>query len=324
MPTISVVVPVYNVEKYVEKCLDSICAQTFTDIEIIVVDDGSTDKSGIICDEYSKKDSRIRVYHKENGGLSSARNYGIDHASGDYIGFVDSDDYIDAAMYQTLYNNLIEYDADMSLCGLYDMFNGRPRKVNTENKTFTATNVETIQIVLEAEITSVTAVNKLYKKALFQAIRYPEGKVSEDAFIIVDLLLQCKKTAITTTQLYYYIHRSGSITTLRFRPENFHVVEAYMKNYALIKDNCPELLRVAKMRLCWAHMNVLDKLIFDNSANYKDKQKKTINYIRKNYFFIMRNKSFTAFRKVAVTGLMLNKNVYKECVVLQNKRYQIE
>ena len=322
-PHVTVIVPVYNVEKYLKKCVDSILCQTLSDIEIILVDDGSTDDSGKICDAYSKKDDRIKVYHKENGGLSSARNYGIEKAKGKYLGFIDSDDYIDPDMYELLMDNLIKFDADMSLCGLFDIYEGTPPKVYAEDRTFEATPEETIKIVLEAEITSVTAVNKLYKRELFKEVRYPEGKISEDAFVIIDLLMRCRKTAITTKQKYYYIHRSGSITTLRFSPQSLHVLEAYKKNYELVEKNYPALIPVAKMRLCWAHFNVLDRLVFDTSKQFTDIEKDVIRYIKNNYFFIMGNKHFTISRKLSATVLMFSKKIYRNCVRLHNKRYQI-
>ena len=125
MPAISVIVPIFNVENYVRKCVDSILNQTFSDIEIILVDDGSTDASGRICDEYLSKDDRIRVIHKENGGLSDARNAGLDMCTGEYIGFVDGDDYIDGDMYELLYKNLIQYDADISMCRFRRIYNNR-------------------------------------------------------------------------------------------------------------------------------------------------------------------------------------------------------
>ena len=125
MCEISIIVPVYKVEKYLKKCVDSILAQTFTDFELILVDDGSPDDSGKICEEYAEKDARVRVLHKENGGLSSARNAGIEVAKGKYLGFIDSDDYIAEDMYELLYNTIIKEDADLSICGIYDVYEGK-------------------------------------------------------------------------------------------------------------------------------------------------------------------------------------------------------
>ncbi|MBR1796582.1 MAG: glycosyltransferase family 2 protein [Clostridiales bacterium] len=324
MPKISVIIPVYNVEKYLRKCLDTVINQTFSDLEIILIDDGSTDGGLSVCKEYESLDQRVHVYHKPNGGLSSARNYGIDKATGEYIGFVDSDDYISEDMYEVLYRNIITYNADISLCGLYDIYNGIPQKVNNDHLVIEANAEETIKIVMESEITSVTAVNKLYKRELFDKVRYPEGKVSEDAFVIVDLLMECNKAVITSDQKYYYIHREGSITTLKFRPQHLHVLEAYEKNYRLIEKSYPSLIPIAKMRLCWAHFNVLDKLVFDNTEEYRETKNDIIKYLKQHYLFIIKNKYFTKSRKISISLLMISKGLYKACVQLQRKRYQIE
>lgn len=122
MPKISVIVPVYNVAPYLKKCVDSIINQTFTDIEIILVDDGSTDESGTICDQYAQKDSRVKVIHKPNGGLSDARNSGLEVCSGEYIGFVDSDDWISPDMYETLIHFAVKEDLDVAMCGVLDIW----------------------------------------------------------------------------------------------------------------------------------------------------------------------------------------------------------
>ncbi|MDV4769588.1 glycosyltransferase, partial [Enterococcus faecium] len=187
MCEISIIVPVYKVEPYLRKCVDSILAQTFTDFEVILVDDGSPDNSGKICDEYASKDSRVRVIHKKNGGLSSARNAGIDVARGKYLGFVDSDDYIEKDMYELLYDNIVKEQADLSICGIYDIYAGKKVKILPEEYKV-LDKVSAMKIVLEAQSFSVHAVNKLYKKELFNKIRYPENIITEDAAVILDIL----------------------------------------------------------------------------------------------------------------------------------------
>ena len=122
MPKISIIVPIYNVEKYLDKCVSSILNQTFTDFELLLVDDGSPDRCGEMCDEYAKKDSRVKVIHRKNGGLSAARNSGIDAACGKYIGFIDSDDYIEENMYEHLYDVITKYDADIACGGIFDTY----------------------------------------------------------------------------------------------------------------------------------------------------------------------------------------------------------
>lgn len=163
MPKISIIVPVYNVEKYLEKCVRSILAQTFTDFELILVDDGSPDSSGAMCDQFAEQDQRVKVIHKENGGLSDARNAGIEIATGEYLGFVDSDDYIADDMYELLYTNIVKEDADLSICGIYDVYEGK-EPVEKQQQYIVLDKVAAMKMILEAKVVSVHAVNKLYKK----------------------------------------------------------------------------------------------------------------------------------------------------------------
>ena len=170
MPEISIIVPVYKVEKYLDTCVRSILEQTFADFELILVDDGSPDRCGALCDAYAAEDERIIVIHKENGGLSSARNAGIEAARGNYIGFVDSDDSIAPDMYHFLYENMKKEQADLSMCGLFDVYAGREPKRLPEYYRVMGPE-EAVEMVLKAETASVSAVNKLYKKEIFDGIR---------------------------------------------------------------------------------------------------------------------------------------------------------
>lgn len=320
MAEISIVVPVYNVEKYLSKCIDSILNQTYKDLEIILVDDGSKDQSGKICDEYAKKDSRITVFHKENGGLSSARNYGIERATTPYIGFIDSDDYIDNDMYEILYNNIIKEDADVSMCELRNIYDGKVVGKQGEIKTFVANREEAMKFVMEG---TSSAVNKLYKTSLFENMRFPVGKTSEDAFLIIELLLQIDKAVVTTAQKYNYIHRKGSITTYNFKQSDYDALDAYEKNYNIIAEKHPKLLPVVMMRWCLSHFFVLDKMC--RAANFKDKagRKRVVKFLRKNCWFIIKNKSFNTSRKIAMLLLMINVNLYKILARMQAKRLGI-
>lgn len=321
MSKISVIIPVYNVEKYLKKCVESVLKQTIADLEIILVDDGSTDRSGRICDEYAERDSRIVVVHKKNGGLSSARNIGIEIAKSQYIGFVDSDDYIEEDMYEVLYRNIMENDADLAMCDLYHCYEGKKIKINPIKEKFILDSEQAIKMVMEAKKTSVTAVNKLYKKELFDEIRYPEGKLSEDAFVIIDILMRAKKIVFTSEQKYFYVHRKGSITTSGFKKKDLNVLEAYLKNYKLIKENYPDIIDVAKMRYMWAHFYVLDKMMLSANGVDKEIENKIISGLKKNYKFIIKDPRFNKSRKIAMTLLMINRKLYKMCVVMNKKEY---
>lgn len=309
MPLISVIVPVYNVEKYITKCLDSIIHQTYTELEIIVVDDGSKDNSLQIAKEIALTDNRIIVFHKENGGLSSARNYGIDQSHGEFLVFVDSDDYLENDMIEILYMGLKENNVDLSMCTVYDVYPNTDLKEKAAVEEFVVNAEEAIKIVLESKITSVYAVAKLYKKNLFDAVRYPVGKIAEDAFVILSLLAQCNKVYIINSPKYFYIHRENSITTSPFNAKNCDVIEAYEKNYAFVIERYPALEKTAQMRRCWAHFFVLDKLIVAQGDN-RELETKIVKFLRKNFMFIMKDDCFTNGRKLAMCALMLNVKLY--------------
>ena len=208
---ISIIIPVYKVEKYLEKCIESVLKQTYTNLQIILVDDGSTDNSGKICDEYAKKDSRIEVIHKANGGLSDARNVGISKAKGRYIGFVDSDDYIKEDMYEVLLNLIIEYNADISICNLYDVIDGKEYIRNKENGIQEYSRLDILKEVLLDKNIQSYAWNKLYKKELFDEIKYPIGKKYEDIGTTFYVFEKCDKIVVTSEPEYYYLKRSDSL-----------------------------------------------------------------------------------------------------------------
>lgn len=311
---ISIIVPVYNVEQYLERCVDSIINQTYKNLEIILVNDGSTDNSGNLCDELAKKDARIRVIHKENGGLSDARNRGVEEAGADLIGFIDSDDYIDEDMYELLLNNLKKENADVSMCGHYDVFNGVVENQVSDVKQWKLTKEEAIKMVMEAKILSVTAVNKLYKKSLFEDLKFEIGKIAEDAFIMVKLLDKCNIVAATNEKKYYYIHRENSITTQKFSLKFLNVIEAYEQNRKIILEKYPELQCVAHMRMNWAYFYVLDRLLLDNEYNDKKLENKLISYLKDQTKSILTDSLFTKGRKIGFVVLLLNRNIYRKII----------
>lgn len=317
---ISIIVPVYNVEAYLERCVESILKQTYTNLEILLVNDGSTDKSGELCDKLALRDHRIRVIHKENGGLSDARNRGIDEASSNLIGFIDSDDYIDEDMYETLYRQMVASKADLSMCGHYDVYHQIPEKQVAEIKTWELMPEEAIKMVMEAKILSVTAVNKLYKKALFEQLRFRIGKIAEDAFIMVDLIHQCSKVVATNEKKYYYVHRENSITTQKFSLKFLNVIEAYEQNAKIISENYPDLYDVAIMRLNWAYFYVLDRLLVDNDFKDKVLEDRLISYLKKNKKSILMDGRFTRARKMSFLALCLSRKLYLRILLAQTKR----
>lgn len=215
MPLISVIVPVYNVKDYLAECIESILLQTLKDFELILIDDGSTDNSGEICDEYEKREHRIKVLHKKNGGLSSARNAGIDIAKGKYICFIDSDDYVKNTYLEYLYELVKSQKCQIAVCSIirFDVVHGTFSSINDDNKVYLSTEAAFRYMFLHEKYYGVFAWNKLYKKELFNDIRYPEGKYYEDSGTTYKLFDLCTNIAFGGTPQYFYrVGRKGQIT----------------------------------------------------------------------------------------------------------------
>lgn len=210
---ISVIVPVYNVKDYLEKCVDSILSQTYSELEVLLIDDGSTDGSSLICDILANKDNRIKVIHQDNGGLSAARNTGLDIATGEYIAFVDSDDYIKKTMYADMLRALNDSDADIAIGGiryidekdnpLFDISLDELVEVEDEREKYSQ--------LQENDILTVVQWNKLYRKEIFKDIRYPVGKIHEDVYVAHRELYNANKIIFIPGEYYYYVQRIGSI-----------------------------------------------------------------------------------------------------------------
>lgn len=224
---ISVIVPVYNVEKYIKKCINSIITQSYNNIEIILVDDGSTDSSGKICDLYKKLDNRIIVVHKINGGLSSARNEGLNIAKGKLISFVDSDDYIEKDFLKELKDNMRKYNSDISICNINYIKDG---KKIIKNKylidDFYVSGKDKFNTIFnEYDSISVYAWNKLYKIELFNNVRFPYGKIYEYSYILCNLLDESNIVSYTSKTLYNYVYREESIGN-RFGINHFNKIDS--------------------------------------------------------------------------------------------------
>ena len=247
-PLISVIVPVYNVEKYLGKCVDSILAQTYENLEIILVEDGTRDGCGAICDAYAAKDPRVRVIHKENGGLSSARNAGMDIARGEYFGFVDSDDWIEPETYETLLNLAEKYDADLVSGSRYDV--AEPTGERTlglhHEKEECISAMEMLGRVFVWDGCDSAAWDKLYRRHLFADIRYPLGMYSEDIAIFYKLMEKANRVALCPKPLYNYLHRENSITTAKLSEKTFHYPNHTEVIYPYICANHPQLKTQAR------------------------------------------------------------------------------
>lgn len=243
---VSVIVPVYNVEKYLSECIDSIRQQTYKNIEILIIDDGSTDGSANICDKFAQVDNRIKVIHKKNGGLSDARNVGICAASGEYLSFIDSDDYIESDMIECLYNSCIGHHADISICGRVCEIEGSENNFYLFTDFFgVLTSTEAVKDLLVQKNCDSAAWDKLYKADLFTNIRYPKGVLHEDLNVTVQLLAQCRNVAYIDKALYHYRIRNGSICNQFFSEKKFDLYTQSCLTRDFINNNFRELSKEA-------------------------------------------------------------------------------
>lgn len=240
MEKISVIVPVYNVSKYLKKCIDSILEQDYDDFEIILINDGSTDDSGKICDEYARKYTNINVYHQKNSGLSAARNYGMSKAIGKYLSFIDSDDFVTKDFLSSMYNNLKNNNVDISCCGYYHYFSSKTinrNYINIEEKYDNNVAQKYLNII---GYFNCATWNKLYKREVFDGIIFPEGKKSEDMYVIHKLIDNATNGLYYSSEpKYFYRQREGSIT--KNSNINYDVIDAIEETYIFYKDNKIEI-----------------------------------------------------------------------------------
>lgn len=245
-PVISVIVPVYKVEPYLHDCVDSILAQTYTELEIILVDDGSPDNCPAICDEYAKKDSRIKVIHKDNGGLSDARNAGLAVCSGEYLMFVDSDDLLFPNAVQVLYDFAFEYGAQLVIGGHVRFEN--ESKVVAESISTKAEVMNTTEAMKYMFTNGCASWARLYRSSVHKNVLFPCGEINEDEAIVLSVLENCKRTVITEQVVYLYRLRSESITTSDFSIQKLDWYRHCKANLEWIRTHHPELTDCAAAR----------------------------------------------------------------------------
>ena len=280
---ITVVIPIYNTGHYLRFCLDSVLAQTYKNIEVICIDDGSTDDCPQICEEYASRDNRIRVVHRENGGLSIARNNGIEIANGEYITFIDSDDMIDSDMLQYLYERIISCQADISVC--------QSQRINENNAIIECKlrnnkrqdalidgNESCMYNLFVNPWINITAWGKLYKTELFSDIRYPENRYHEDVFTTYKLMAKTNRMVVGDAPKYLYRIRSASITQQTFSPKHLDAIYGKLEMRNFIRDHYPVLLKYANGGVVYAANQCLYKM-----AQADCKNKEHIDFLQRQY-----------------------------------------
>lgn len=309
---ISIIVPVYKVEKYLEKCVNSILNQTYKNLEIILVNDGSPDNSPKLCEELAKKDNRIVVYHKENGGLSDARNYGVNKAKGRYIGFVDSDDYINENMYEHLYKTIKENNVDIAECNVMRVYGNknRPHYIG-EDYTEVLSTKEYIKEYLTMNRVYGSVWCKLLKTELVKKLTFAKGKYYEDIFYNYDLFQVIDKIAITNKCYYYYYIRENSITTEKYSPKQLDLLEILNKLNDYVIKKYPEFKEESFTRLVYAYLSTFNHIVVENNYNKYPEFKEIKTFLRKNCIRVLKNNKNSKELKLSVLILTINTKFYR-------------
>lgn len=319
---ISIIVPVYNVEKYLNQCIESLINQTYRNLEIILINDGSTDRSGEICNWYKNKDHRIKVIHKKNGGLSSARNSGLDIATGYYIGFVDSDDFVEKTMYEKLYLQIENNNADMIKCNLIEFRNNQmPRDIVSSGNITTYTREDAIYNFIYDQYKynkhfKVVVWDALYKRELLENIRFPEGLLYEDGYVSPKLFFKSKKLLHLDDCLYYYRINDEGIMSKGLTQQSLKSIDDWKEIHLMIKDEIPSCSEGSAYKWLIKYLTIYRELLYRNDIDTDGYYK---NYIIKE--LKINRKYFKQFKigkrlKLFLEIINFNENLFN--VILKN------
>ena len=318
---ISIIIPVYNVEKYVEQCIKSVINQTYKKLEIILVDDGSLDRSGKICDDYAKKDKRIIVIHKKNGGLSDARNKGLDIAKGEYITFIDSDDYVKNTFIEDLYTAITKNNAELSICNINEV-NDKGEIIGnigfSEDKLIKGKKLlnnfcEDINV-----IETIVAWNKMYSKEIIKDFRYPKGRIHEDEALTYKILYFTKKISIINKYLYFYRRNANSITGKGFNIKRIDYIEALEERLEFFKQHNEEYLYYKTFERFMRIIRVFYIRTRKYINNSKELQKKLVKKYRKFYITFLKIKEIPLKTRIKALDFYIMPSIFFE---IKKKKY---
>ncbi len=318
--TISVIVPVHKVEEYLEECVRSLLGQTFPDLEILLVDDGSPDGCPQLCDRLAEEDPRIRVLHQENGGQSAARNAGLDAAKGRYILFLDGDDTALPDMCETLYGLMRTADAEIAAGGFLEDYGNRKVSWKTYPEVRIFSGSEALSEVLKGEAISGFVWGKLFRRELFENCRFPEGQIYEDLYIAPDLYLQAKRVAAVSKPVCVYRHRAGSAMSEGYNPRSMDAVTSCEAVLEKVKRNAPERLPEARFRLDWAYFMVFDRMLAVKDPASLPEYGRVRDYLKANWRSIAGCPYFQKTRRFAAAALKAGVPFYRILWRMQQKK----
>lgn len=328
MAKIGVIVPVYNAERYLRKCIESILNQSFQDFEIILIDDGSVDASGKICDKYAEKNKNVRVIHSEHMGVASVRNKGLDENTSEYIAFVDSDDYIDRNYLDTLYRIMIRNEADLVIsCGRNLAENNKNKAEGAaapadEIEEHVASKSEVYKRMFTDGQTIAFVWGKLYHRNIFQSLRCPDGEIYEDMKVIGKIIENSHRIVYTSYTGYYYVQTPGSITRGKASPEHMALLKNERQLLKFINQNYPDISMEAKRHYFWSCFFVLSRLV--SVPQYRKECQTIRKEIVREWKFLIFGRYTRMMVKAATICLLLGlpfyKFVWEKCQSLIMKR----
>ena len=321
-PLLSVIVPVYNVQDYLSRCVDSILAQSYRNLEVILVNDGSGDSSGSLCDRYAEQDPRIRVIHKENGGLSSARNAGLDVCRGDYVAFVDSDDWIEPGAYENMLQLALELDVKLVCGGRYDVSGktGAKKVGLCPQKTEKIPAEELVARIFTWNQCDSSACDKLFHRLLLENWRFPLGKVCEDVPVMYRIVLQTDTAALYDQPVYNYFHRPGSITNASVSDKTFHFLEHTEVIYPYIREHHPAIAdyaRYLRIRALAYSCLILDASDEASREKYRDLYEDCCAQLRSHFGFLLTSALFAPRERL--TNLLLAVGLYRPLRAIRHR-----
>lgn len=311
---ISIIVPVYNVEKYIENSINSILNQTYDNLEILLIDDGSTDTSGKLCDFYEKENKNIKVYHKKNGGLADARNYGLEHSTGKYVCFIDSDDFINKDMIKTLHNSIVEDESQIAACNFknvdekfnLDNYNQKIDKINKH--IFSKEEALTAMVNLNIGF-APNVCNKLFEKSLFTKDCYfPKGKLYEDMIVTTKILNKITRASYLDCELYYYLQRKNSITG-SFNEKELEHIEMSDEVLKFVTKNCNPVQNHFITYHVINCISVINKMLKNNALDI-NVYNNTREFLKNNKKIIFEDSNLSMKKKIQLYIFMLNIRVY--------------
>lgn len=316
---ISIIVPVYNVEAYLERCVESILSQTYTNFELLLINDGSTDASGCLCDQLASTNENIKVFHIENRGVSNARNLGIEQSRGEWLTFIDSDDFITNDYLETLISAArADVSVGFSVARVHHVKNGQVTdfpEFSGQESIWCAE--QTMKELLMTTRTSFFPVAKLFNKQLIENFRFSiDYHLAEDALFLTEVLLETKCTSVFIDKpIYYYDHREGSATT-SVNSHVFDTIEVYKIIIPKVYQCFPQLKPELVNRESWSYITVYDKIIFTDSTEYKKEKTQLRKWILSHISEILRDPYFTSLRKIAILSLGVSSWIYRQIVGL--------